>query len=98
MWASKPTIYIKKLGDKRFTWILCLSNNKKKPSCVSPTEYSDAFKCRDMAKTFAMKFRGPLRLVSASEGVDEIIDVTLVDETRKGYVNGDELDKAEAQA
>jgi hypothetical protein len=79
MWNVPPTIIVRKLSEGRYTWSLYLSNNRKKPTCVSPTIYADAFKARSRAKQFAAKFRGPLRLLDKENKVDEIV---FIDETR----------------
>lgn len=79
MWNVPPTVIVKKLSDGRYTWCLYLSNNRKKPTCVSPTIYADAFKARARAKQFAAKFKGPLRLMDKENKIDEII---FIDETR----------------
>jgi hypothetical protein len=79
MWTTRPLLQIKKLDNGKYTWNLYLSNNKRRPSCISPTQYDDAFKCRDRAKKFAAKFKGPLRLLDKENKIDEII---IVDETR----------------
>ena len=79
MWASKPTIIIKRISEGKYTWLLYLSNNRKRPTCVSPTTYEELFKCRARAKEFAYKFKGPLRLISKSEGTDEVL---VIDETK----------------
>jgi hypothetical protein len=89
MWATRqPIIIIKKLGDSKYTWVLCLSNNKRKPTCVAPTVYENAFKCREMARRFASKFKSQMRLISPSEKIDEVM---IIDETRK-HIDGDVLD------
>jgi hypothetical protein len=89
MWSAKPTIIVKKLSEGRYTWLLFLSNNRKKPTCVSPTVYEDAFKARSRAKEFAAKFKGPLRLVDKENKSDEIL---FIDETRPGFIDDESTD------
>jgi hypothetical protein len=80
MWkATRPVIQIKRVTDGTYKWFLYLSNNKRKPTCVSPTAYKDAFKARDRAKKFALKFKEPMRLVDRENAIDEII---IIDETK----------------
>lgn len=78
-WVTKPTLIIKKLSNGKYTWQLYLSNNRKKPTCVSPTQYDEAFKCRDRARQFAAKFKNPLRLIDRENKIDEIL---IIDETK----------------
>lgn len=83
-WVSKPTIIIKKVSSGKYRWFLFLSNNRKKPTCISPSEYQDAFKCRHRAKEFAAKFKGPLLIKDIESKSSELIDnsVLVIDETK----------------
>lgn len=80
MWKIQPTIIIKKISEGKYTWMLYLSNNRKRPTCVSPTTYKDAFKCRARAKEFASKIKGPLKVVDKFN--PDALDVLVIDETR----------------
>jgi hypothetical protein len=89
-WTSKPTIIVKCISEDKYTWVLYLSNNKKRPSCVSPTTYKDAFRCRAAAKQFASKFKGPMKITDVGGKNEEII---YIDETKnKPTIDEDTLE------
>ena len=94
IWTTKPTIIIKKLSNGKYTWLLYLSNNRKKPTCVAPSQYNEAFKARDRARQFAAKFKSQIVLKDIEAKTTETIDssVLIIDETRLEDSTEDEID------
>ena len=90
MWQSQPTIIIKKIAEGRYSWFLYLSNNHRRPSCIAPSTYAEAFKAREGAKEFAAKFKGPLKLIDKDAKTEAIYEsgVVIVDETKIYKNNG----------
>lgn len=76
---NTPTIFIKKASDNKYYWVLCLSENSKKPSCKSPSDYTQLIKCRQGAMRFAQHISSKIRII----GCDEIAVVDEVGDQRK---------------
>lgn len=67
---NTPTIFIKKSAENaKYYWTLCLSENDKKPSCKSPTEYTELPKCRQGALRFCKHLVSKIKIKDCEEVV-----------------------------
>lgn len=75
---NAPTIFIKQ-DKESYYWILCLSENIKKPTCRSPVNYKQLIKARRSAMRFCKHLTGKIKII----GSDEVVIVDEVGDGRK---------------
>ena len=77
---NAPTVFIKKsVESSKFFWILCLSENPKRPTCKSPTEYFELTKCRQSAMRFCKHLASKIKIKEC----DEVVIIDEVGDQRK---------------
>jgi hypothetical protein len=68
---NTPTIFIKQDTNGDYYWMLCLSENSKKPTCKSPSSYKELFTCRLSALRFSKHLTNKLRIKACEEIIIE---------------------------